>query len=191
MTGSSPEDNETNGSDGFNASDGSDRPDSSSGSKESDEAAWQAIIEGLGPLTLPPDDSPSTDASPNIADSASEPATRRPSSWRGPDDEQRSLADLFNDDHLGLTQADDDDLEDTFTPPDPGPILDGDPLLTMAWFGAVGGPLILFILAVFWRSAPSFLFWGAGVLALAGLAILLWRMPHSRDIDDFDDGARV
>lgn len=170
MTGSSPEDNELN---------------------ESDEAAWQAIVEGLGPLTLPPADSNSTDASLEADENAIENVERKPSSWRGPDDAQRSLADLFNDDHLGFAQSADDELEDAFTPPDPGPIMDGDPLLTLAWFGAVGGPLILFILALFWRSAPTYLFVGAGFFTLAGLAVLVWRMPHSRDIDDFDDGARV
>jgi len=170
MTGSSPEDNEFD---------------------ESDDAAWQAIVDELGPLTLPPADSKSTQTSPETDESASDIPARASSSWRGPDDPQRSLAEIFNDDHLGLEQDDDESLEDGFTPPDPGPILDGDPLLTMAWFGAVGGPLILFILALFWRSAPSWLFWSAGVMALAGLSVLIWRMPHSRESDDFDDGARV
>ncbi|HLS03901.1 MAG TPA: hypothetical protein VK030_03985 [Actinomycetales bacterium] len=167
MTGSSPEDDET------------------------DEATWQAIIEGLGPLTVPPADSDSAQTSPQADAPSDEIEPRAASSWRGPASSERSLADLFNDDHLGLTHDEEDEVEDAFVPPDPGPIMDGDPLLTLAWIGAVGGPFILFILALFWRSAPSLLFWIAGALALAGLAILVWRMPHTRDPEDFDDGARV
>ena len=167
MTGSSPEDDET------------------------DEAAWQAIIEGLGPLTVPPAESNSTDTSPKTTDSTAEVEPRAASSWRAGTSSERSLADLFNDDHLGFSDEAEDDPADEFVPPDPGPIMDGDPLLTLAWIGAVGGPLILFILALFWRSAPNVIFWIAGAMALAGLAILVWRMPHSRDSDDFDDGARV
>jgi len=166
MTGSSPEDDET------------------------DEAAWQAIIEGLGPLTVPPADSNSTRTSPDTDASTTDPEPRAASSWRAPASSERSLSDIFNDDHLAFSQ-DEEDPEDVFVPPDPGPIMDGDPLLTLAWCGAVGGPFILFILAMFWRSAPSLVFWVAGAMALFGIAILVWRMPHSRDADDFDDGARV
>src|SRR5699024_2581501 len=105
MTGSSPEDSEFD---------------------ESDDAAWQAIVDELGPLTLPPADSKSTQTSPDTDESASDVPARASSSWRGPDDTQRSLAEIFNDDHLGLEQDDDESLEDGFTPPDPGLILDGD-----------------------------------------------------------------
>src|SRR5690625_4495922 len=120
MTGSSPEDDET------------------------DEAAWQAIIEGLGPLTVPPADSHSTQTSPDSDAAAADPDPRAAGPWRGPGSAGRTLCHLRSDDHLTCRQEVEEDPEDGFVPPDPGPIMGGDPLLTLPWCGAVGGPFILF-----------------------------------------------
>jgi len=84
------------------------------------------------------------------------------------------------------------DAEEHFEPPDPGPVLGGDPLLTMAWFAAVGMPIFFFILLVAWRDAPTVLVEAAGVVFALGVAVLVWRMPnHRRDDSDDDHGAVV
>src|SRR5690625_7633027 len=119
MTGSSPEDDET------------------------DEATWQAIIEGLGPLTVPPADSDSAQTSPQADAPSDGSEPRAASSWRGPASSERSLADLVNDDHLDLTHAEEDEVEEACVAPDPGPSMGGEPVLTIAWIGAVGVPFIL------------------------------------------------
>src|SRR5690625_406637 len=103
MTGSSPEDDET------------------------DEAACQAIIEGLGHLTVPPANSNSTRTSPDTDASTTDPDPHAASSWRAPASSERSLSDIFNDDYLSFSQ-DEEDTEVVFVPLDPGLIMDGDPL---------------------------------------------------------------
>ena len=76
-------------------------------------------------------------------------------------------------------------------PPDPGPVLGGDPLLTMAWFAAAGMPIFLLVVLVAWRDAPAALVQAARVVFVIGVAVLVWRMPHRRDPDDDDTGAVV
>jgi hypothetical protein len=84
------------------------------------------------------------------------------------------------------------DAEEHFEPPDPGPVLGGDPLLTMAWFAAAGMPIFFFVLLVAWRNAPSALVQAAGVVFALGVAVLVWRMPnHRHDGPDDDHGAVV
>ncbi|UCN16161.1 hypothetical protein [Cellulomonas iranensis] len=86
-------------------------------------------------------------------------------------------------------EADVDDLEH-FVPQDPGPVLGGDPLLTLAWTAAAGVPLFLLVVVVAWRDAPPLLVRTAVGLFVAAVAVLVWRMPHRRDPSD-DDGAVV
>lgn len=78
------------------------------------------------------------------------------------------------------------DAHEHFVPPDPGPVLGGDPLLTMAWFAAAGMPLFLLIVLIFWRSAPIALVQAAALVFVVGVAVLVWRMPQRRDPDDHD-----
>ncbi len=79
-------------------------------------------------------------------------------------------------------------LDEHFVPADPPPLGGGDPLTTLAWLGALGGPVFLLIAALAWRTAPSILI-GAAVLAfVAGFVTLVVRMP---DRDEDDDGAEV
>jgi len=94
----------------------------------------------------------------------------------------------------GTSQYDDAedavDAQETFVPPDPGPVLGGDPLLTMAWFGAAGMPLLLLVIIIAWRDAPAALVQAACIVFVLGVAVLVWRMPSRRDEHD-DDGAVV
>lgn len=83
-----------------------------------------------------------------------------------------------------------EEQETHFQPPDPGPVLGGDPLLTMAWAAVVGAPLLFLLSVTFWRSAPAVLLQVAAALFVGGLGVLLWRMPHRRD-DDSGPGAVV
>lgn len=84
-----------------------------------------------------------------------------------------------------------EEAEDHFVPPDPGPVLGGDPLLTMAWVVVVAVPLLLLLSVVVWRDAPRGVLQGAGVAFLLAVGLLLWRMPHRRDEDDRGPGAVV
>ncbi|QZN87133.1 hypothetical protein [Cellulomonas sp. C5510] len=78
-----------------------------------------------------------------------------------------------------------DDAEH-FVPPDPGPVLGGDPLLTMAWLAVGGMPLLWLVVLLGWRGAPAALVQASVAVFLLGVVVLLWRMPHRRD-DDHDD----
>lgn len=86
------------------------------------------------------------------------------------------------------TPADPDD--DHFEPPDPGPVLGGDPMLTMAWSVVVAVPALLVLSVVLRWSVPGVALQIGGALFLAAVAVLLWRMPHRRD-DDGGPGAVV
>jgi len=84
-----------------------------------------------------------------------------------------------------------EDQESHFVPPEPPPVLGRDPLLNLAW-GLVGAaPLVVLVLLVVVRPFPALVGQVAGAAFLAGLGILLWRMPHRRDEDDDDPGAVV
>ncbi len=114
----------------------------------------------------------------------------------GPDDVDAKWAELVKD----LTPTADprawvpdpaaEEAEEHFRPPDPGPVLGGDPLLTMAWVAVVGVPLLLMLAVVVWRDIPSVVVQAAGVAFLAGVGLLLWRMPRDRE-DDAGPGAVV
>ncbi|WP_019136955.1 hypothetical protein [Cellulomonas massiliensis] len=83
------------------------------------------------------------------------------------------------------------DEQEHFVPPDPGPVLGGDPLLTMAWLAVAGMPVFLLVVLIAWRGAPSALVQAACVVFLLGVAVLVWRMPTHRDPSDDDTGAQV
>jgi len=82
------------------------------------------------------------------------------------------------------------DDQEHFVPPDPGPVMSADPLRVLTWAVAVGVPVLYFVLLVAWRNAPGWLAPVAGVLLLAAVGVLVWRMPHHRDHDS-DSGAVV
>lgn len=76
-----------------------------------------------------------------------------------------------------------EEAENHFVPPEPEPVLGGDPLLTMAWAAAVGVPLLLVVAVLVWRDVPTIVLQIAGVAFLTAVGLLLWRMPHDRDHD--------
>lgn len=84
------------------------------------------------------------------------------------------------------------DEAEHFVPPSAPPVFGGDPLLTVAWLAVGGMPIFWLVVVVAWKSAPAALMQASGVVFLAGLAVLFWRMPHRRDPDrGEDDGAVV
>ncbi|GIG36646.1 hypothetical protein [Cellulomonas pakistanensis] len=84
------------------------------------------------------------------------------------------------------------DADEHFRPPDPGPVLGGDPLLTMAWLAVALMPVVWLVVLIFWRDAPPVVMQASVVTFVLGLVVLLWRMPHRRDPDrDDSDGAVV
>ncbi|MGN7704822.1 hypothetical protein [Cellulosimicrobium sp. 22601] len=84
-----------------------------------------------------------------------------------------------------------EEAESHFVPPDPPLVLGRDPLLTMAWALVVGVPILLLVVLVVVRPYPVIVAQVGGGAFLAGLAILLWRMPHRREDDDEGPGAVV
>ncbi|WP_341392553.1 hypothetical protein [Arthrobacter sp. G119Y2] len=77
--------------------------------------------------------------------------------------------------------------EGEFVPPEPPAFSTGEPLVVLAWIGALGGPLLLLLFAMFWRGAPVAVILGVIALFGASAAYLLFRLPQHRD----DDGAAV
>jgi len=169
---------------------------------ENDDEQWAAIVAQLGDLAdydgseddvseAPASDEapPTQPAGPSlsfpVAPWVAEPRVVRPAQ-----DEPMTGRDWD-----GTSQYDDAeaavDAEEHFVPPDPGPVLGGDPLLTMAWFAAIGMPLFLLVVLVAWRAAPAALVQAAAVVFVLGIGVLVWRMPHRRDPDDDDSGAVV
>jgi hypothetical protein len=167
-----------------------------------DDEVWAAIVAELGEL----DTSDGAEQSPEPESVPPAGAGTEPSGlsfpvapWVGDRRVVRPAADtspeLSGRDWDGTAQIDDAeasiDAEEHFVPPDPGPVLGGDPLLTMAWCAAAGVPIFLLIVLVAWRDAPPALIQAAAALFVIGVGVLLWRMPHRRDPDDDDTGAVV
>ena len=80
------------------------------------------------------------------------------------------------------------DEQEHFVPPDPGPVLSGDPLRILTWSVAIGVPVLYVVLLVAWRDPPGWLAPVATVLLLAAVGVLVWRMPKHRDHDS-DNGS--
>lgn len=157
---------------------------------------WDAIVAQLSDLHGPVPDVPTTHegdtraVSYPVAPWVSDPRTIRPAGGR-----DGTPPELTGRDWEGTNQIDDAeasvDAEEHFEPLDPGPVLGGDPLLTMAWFAAAGMPIFFFTLLVAWRDAPTVLVEAAGVVFALGVAVLIWRMPDHRRDDSDDHGAVV
>ena len=84
--------------------------------------------------------------------------------------------------------AEDDD-DGSFQPPEPPALGVGDPLVVLAWVGAVGSPIALMLIAMFWRSASTTMMLGIVAVFIASVTFLIFRLPKTRDYDD--DGAEV
>lgn len=84
------------------------------------------------------------------------------------------------------------DEAEHFSPPEPGPVLGGDPLLTMAWFAVAGMPVVWLVVLIAWRGAPAVIMQASVVVFVLGLVALIWRMPRRHeDRHDDSDGAVV
>ncbi|WP_139346695.1 hypothetical protein [Sinomonas mesophila] len=104
-----------------------------------------------------------------------------------------------NAEHTGRTgrgaASDDSDaagdmLPGDFVPEEPEPVLAGaDPAVVLAWCGALGGPVALLLCALLWRGVPGYVVALLIAAFLAGVGVLIMRLPRHKD--DGDDGARV
>ena len=168
-----------------------------------DDEVWAAIVAELGELdgydgaepSPEPESVPPTGASTEPTSGLSFPVAPWVADRRVVRPAADATPELSGRDWDGTSQIDDAeasiDAEEHFVPPDPGPVLGGDPLLTMAWCAAAGVPIFLLIVLVVWRDAPPALVQAAAALFVVGVGVLLWRMPHRRDPDDDDTGAVV
>ncbi|HWS59096.1 MAG TPA: hypothetical protein VN257_11195 [Actinotalea sp.] len=131
------------------------------------ETSWRDIVTRLGELEVP--DEPrrrATDVRPSEQGPGARtvrPAVEGPRAW--------------------VPDPDVEEAETHFEPPEPGPVLGGDPLLTIAWAMAVGVPALLLIAVIVWRDVPAIILQVAGVGFLAAVGVLLWRMPRGDDED--------
>lgn len=82
-----------------------------------------------------------------------------------------------------------EDEDHTFVPEEPPSLAGTEPLVMLAWVGAVGGPLALLFTAMFWRSAPLTATLGIVAVFVASVIYLITRLPQERNEDD--DGARL
>ncbi|SEE02681.1 hypothetical protein [Ruania alba] len=150
-----------------------DRPEPSDADVD---ARWAEITAQLGELRAPTD-SPGpaepSDEHGTLA-GADRPAGGVPAAPSGPRD----------------YEVPDDADEAGFIPPDPPPLRATDPLPTVAWFFALGGPILTVLFLIVWPAAPPVVYLTAILASIAGWLILLWRMPRGRR-DDSDDGAVV
>lgn len=143
--------------------------------ESTDDAVWQDLVSRLEetPSTELPEADPSTDTRSHnervraIFESQPGPAPAGPR------------------DYAPLEQEDDD----SYQPPDPPALGVGDPLVVLAWVGAVGGPIALVLIAMFWRSAPTSVMLGIVAVFIVSVIFLIFRLPKTRDYDD--DGAAV
>jgi hypothetical protein len=125
------------------------------------------------------------DGAGGAAGDAAEPGRTRPDQPSGPRDWPLSP------EAEALEEAD-----SHFTPPEPPALLSRDPLLTMAWSFVVGIPVLAVIGMIVSAAVPAVSIpplagqIGLG-LFVAGLGVLIWRMPHQRDPDDDGPGAVV
>ncbi|WP_051274415.1 hypothetical protein [Cellulomonas sp. URHD0024] len=167
-------------------SQGADVPDETD--PPSDEDVWNGIVAQLGDLA-------GYDGTAPVEPEAATPLEFPVAPWIAESRVVRPAPDLSGRDWEGSAQFDEAeatvDSEEHFVPPDPGPVLGGDPLLTMAWIAAVGMPLFLLIVVIAWPTAPAALIQAAAVVFVLGVGVLLWRMPNRREPGDDDTGAVV
>ena len=82
------------------------------------------------------------------------------------------------------------DLEDDqshYEPPEPPPLLGGDPLLTLGWIAVLLAMLSLLATVFGPKPTPTLWLQVTGGVLLLGVTVLLWRMPHRRDPDHVPD----
>ncbi|MFS0705456.1 hypothetical protein AB6N23_13120 [Cellulomonas sp. 179-A 9B4 NHS] len=160
------------------------------GADDGDDAVWASIVARLRDV-----DDAADAAGPAAPGRVVRPAAPEPPAAGAPPVPEAAPPRLSGRDWDGTAQYDDAedavDEAEHFVPPDPGPVLGGDPLLTMAWGAAVGVPILLLVVVVAWRDAPALLLRAAVGLFVVAVGVLVWRMPHRRDPADDDPGAVV
>jgi len=165
---------------------------------------WAQIVAELGPELTVPDDAASGEATRGDASSGEASPDERAAGGRRlrrPRHQDEAMPyqppgprELSGRDWDGTSQYEDAeeavDRQEHYVPPDPGPVHGTDPLRLVTW-AVVGGVLVLyFVMLVAWRTPPGWLPAVAGVVLLAAIGVLVWRMPHHRK-EDPDSGAVV
>ncbi|MDD9207803.1 hypothetical protein PU560_15205 [Georgenia sp. 10Sc9-8] len=120
------------------------------------QARWAEITAHLGELGTPP------------APTGEEPAPTPPRAPSGPRD---------------YAVDEDEDEDDGFEPPDPGPVRATDPVVVLGWAAVAGSLLALIVLPLAWSPLPGLVVTTVIAVLVAGAGLLLWRMPRSRDDD--------
>ncbi len=169
---------------------GGDEPSPDARAGDGDDAVWASIVARLRDV-----DDAADATGPAAPGRVVRPAAAEPPDAGAPSGTDAPPPRLSGRDWDGTAQYDqaEDAVDEAehFVPPDPGPVLGGDPLLTMAWGAAVGVPVLLLVVVVAWRDAPALLLRAAVVLFVVAVGVLVWRMPHRRDPADDDPGAVV
>lgn len=158
--------------------------------QERTDAAWAQIVAELSDLsTNPPGERTSTAADRGVAfdfpvapwvEEQPARAVAPPSPSAGPRDWPRSAE---------VEAA--EEREGEFVAPDPQIALSSDPLRNVALLALCASPVALALAWIFWDGAPRGFFVSLAGVFVAGAALLVWRLPHSRDTRPGDDGAVV
>jgi hypothetical protein len=149
--------------------------------RDSDEDAWQAIVENYGERV-------------ELEDGSVTEATSSPPAgaqvWAVDadlDDDLAAAADGEPDDDLAA--GPDEDAE-RFVPPPPPPLPRLPPDRFMAWSGLFGSPTILLVCLVFGLHLPPWLGYLLVASFIGGFVYLVVQMPRD-PADPWDDGARL
>ena len=164
--------------------------------RDSDEDAWNAIVENYGDrieLDDDPDADPVVDPDADlVVDPVVDPVVDLDEKQGYDAAGGAGLQRLFR--PLPEPQAGSEDVEDEldeFVPPTPPPLPRLSPDRFLAWAGLFGSPTILLVcLLLNVRLVP----WMAYLLVasfIGGFAYLVAKMPRNTDIDPWDDGARL
>lgn len=178
------------------------RPDSNSpdqSANRDEEAVWLDLVARLEATSsggvVPQDElKPGTDVdSPGAGQRAAGSSFKdfdplglsRPAMEAGPDPSREPAVS----EERGPRDYEADDDGEGFVPEEPPSLAGVEPLVMLAWLGAVGGPVALLVSAMFWRSAPLAAVLGIVGVFAASVVFLIMRLPQEKD--DNDDGARL
>ena len=164
--------------------------DNAAGADPSDEARWAEIVAELGDLESDGHFRAEDDAAADPSRPVTYPVAPWVSDTRSGHGTPLTGRDWDGTDQIDHAESEVDDAEH-FQPPDPGPVLSGNPLLTLAWGGAVGAPILLLVLLVIGQGTHHLVAQIAAGVFVASCAVLIWRMPPRRNDDDGDNGAVV
>ena len=141
--------------------------------RDSDEDAWRAIVENYGDRVELDDES--------VVEPAPEPRA------------EERLEALFRPLPQPQEPEDgaDDYADDDFVPPPPPPLPKLPPDRLLAWSGLFGSPTVLLVCLVLGIHLAPWLGYLLVASFIGGFGYLVAKMPHSTDIDPWDDGARL